>query len=157
MKEKQVRATSPKKTVLAILGLAVGVVLMLFGSFGGPGGQEQAEREGGQSAESYRESVEQRLKVLCSSVRGAGEVRVYVSLGGGYETVYSLNERGECVTVGSGSGERAVVEQIRQPEIVGVGIVCPGAGDLSVRNTLCELVASALGIGINRIVIAEGY
>lgn len=141
---------------ISIVGLTLGVVLMLIGGLGGLSGGEAEGQEDALSAETYRAQTEERIRVLCSAVRGAGEVQVFVTLSGGYEYVYSVDERGECVTVGSGSSERAVVEAVRSPEVIGVGIVCAGARDPSVKSALVELVSSALGIGANRIVVAVG-
>ena len=143
-------------TAVAVIGLVLGVMLMLFGSFGGISNDGGGEREESLSAEVYRAQVEKRIGDLCSAVRGVGQLRVFVSVSGGYEYVYSVNQRGECVTVGSGSSERAVVEEVRSPEIVGVGIVCAGGGDPAVKNALIQLVSSSLGIGANRVVVMEG-
>ena len=142
MKEKKALGKTGSVAVAAV-GLALGVLLMLFGSFGGLSDRDGQETGELASAEEYRIQVEERIVSLCSAVRGAGEVRVFVTVSGGYEYVYSVDERGECVTVGSGSSERAVVEAVRSPEIVGVGIVCAGAGDPAVKGT-------------NRIVVAQG-
>lgn len=145
-----------RKMAVAVIGVTLGVVLMFLGSFGGFGSSESSSDTDVLSAEDYRAQVEERIRTLCSAVRGAGEVQVFVTLSGGYEYVYSQDEKGECVTVGSGSSERAVVESVRSPEIMGVGIVCAGARDPAVKQALTELVSSALGIGTNRIVVAEG-
>ena len=145
-----------RKMAIAVIGLGLGVVLLLFGSFGGLGSGEEAEEVAAFDAEVYREQVEERIARLCSAVRGAGKVHVFVTLSGGYEYIYSVDDKGECVTVGSGSSEHAVVEQIRAPEIAGVGIVCTGASQSAVREALLELVSSSLGIGTNRIVVTAG-
>lgn len=144
-----------RKLVLAAVGLCFGAALLLFGSFGGTG---DATSEDGEvlSAQQYREELEATLTALCSSVQGAGKVTVFVTLSGGYEYVYSTDERGKCVTVGSGSGERAVVESVRTPEIRGVGIVCSGSDDPRVAEALCNLVCTTLGIGSNRVFITTG-
>ena len=144
-----------KKIAIAVIGLTFGVALMLLGSFGGSSAGEEAQGEPGDAA-SYRREVETRIRDLCALVRGAGEVEVYVTLGGGYEYVYSLDDGGECVTVGNGSSERAVVRLVKSPEIVGVGIVCRGARDIAVKQALCELVCTALDIGSNRVMVVEG-
>lgn len=144
-----------QKLVIAAVGLCLGVAMLLFGSFGGTGSTAE-ESDEVLSAESYRRELENALTSLCGSVRGAGKVSVFITLSGGYEYVYSTDERGECVTVGSGSSERAVVESVRSPEIRGVGIVCSGADDPAVAAALCDLISSTLGIGSNRIFITTG-
>ena len=153
MKQEEKKNEKPRRLVLAVVGLCLGISLLLFGGFGGGGATEEVTTE---SPEVYRQTLEASLTNLCSSVRGAGHVVVLVTLSGGYEYVYATDRNGGCVTVGSGSGERAVVASVRAPEVSGVGIVCPGADDPRIAEELCELVSAALGIGRNRIYVSRG-
>lgn len=155
MSREEQKKGNVKRLALAAVGLCLGVALLLFGSFGGTGETGESGDEI-LSAEAYRAALEQTLTALCSSVRGAGKVSVFITLAGGYEYVYSTDSRGECVTVGNGSAERAVVESVRVPEVRGVGIVCDGADDPAVAAAICELVCSSLGIGSNRVFITAG-
>ena len=41
------------------------------------------------------------------------------------------------------------------PSVSGIGIVCEGGGDASVRSQLLSLLSAAYGIGSNKIYIAE--
>lgn len=145
-----------KKIVLAVMGVALGATLMLAGNFGGNKSESRTEEEDATRAEVYRVQTEDRVRALCESVKGVDGVRVMVTLSGGYRTEYAEDARGECLTVGSGSSERAVIRSVGAPEIVGVGIVCRGAEDPEIQKTLTELVASSLGIGANRVVITDG-
>ena len=145
-----------KKIILAVMGVALGVTLMLAGNFGGSKGGDTAEAEDVDRAEVYRLQVEGRVQALCESVKGVEGVRVMVTLSGGYRTIYAEDARGECLTVGSGSSERAVVRTVGAPEVAGVGIVCRGVEDPAVRKALTELVAASVGIGTNRVVITDG-
>ena len=147
---------SVKGIALAAVGLCLGVALLLYGSFGGTEKKTVEEGEEMLLIETYREELETALAALCASVRGAGRVSVFVTLESGYEYVYATDDRGECVTVGSGSSERAVVERVLSPKIGGVGIVCEGASDPSVEAELCRLVCTALGIGSNRVSVMAG-
>lgn len=152
-KEKTPRGATPK-TAIAVVGLCLGAALLLFGSFGGTEAKPEAAEQ--LSADAYRQSIEETLTTLCASVRGAGKVTVFVSLSGGYEYVYSTDSEGECITVGNGSSERAVVEKINCPSVIGVGIVCEGAHDPRVAKAVSDLVCSSLGIGSNRVFITVG-
>ena len=107
MGREELKKGNVKRLALAAVGLCLGVALLLFGSFGGTGETGESGDEI-LSAEAYRAALEQTLTALCSSVRGAGKVSVFITLAGGYEYVYSTDSRGECVTVGNGSAERAV-------------------------------------------------
>ena len=156
MSQEQKNNDKVRKTVLAAVGLCLGVALLLFGGLGGTAEVAPTENADASSAEQYRATVEATLASLCSEVSGAGKVSVFVTLSGGYEYVYAVDGRGACVTVGSGSSERAVVEVVRAPEVRGVGIVCEGASDPRVAQTLNDLVCAALGIGSNRVFITTG-
>ena len=129
MSKEESKQRNAKGIALAAMGLCLGVALLLYGSFGGTEKKTAAESGETLSAEAYRADLEATLAALCASVRGAGRVSVFVTLEGGYEYVYATDDRGECVTVGSGSSERAVVERVIAPRISGVGIVCEGASD----------------------------
>ena len=153
---KEIKDTGKKKKlIVAAVGLCLGVGMLLYGSLGTSTAPTEDTDEIG-ATESYRLQVEATLTALCGSVRGAGRVEVFVTLSGGYEYIYATDERGECVTVGSGSNERAVVKSVRAPEIRGVGIVCSGARDPAVAAALTDLVTATLGIGSNRVFITVG-
>ena len=144
------------KLLVAVLGVVLGVVLMLAGGIGGGGKSEGASGTDARLAEDYREQVEARVRDLCRSVDGVGDVKVMVTVSGGYRYLYAEDSRGECMTVGSGSSERAVVRSVLAPDVVGVGIVCEGARDAALEAVLVDLVSSTLGIGTNRVVVTSG-
>ena len=118
----QAAGTMKKKLIPALLGGAVGLFLLLGGSRLIPGisdgsGQatEMPARAPGEayevSLDAYRQALESRIASICAQVAGAGDVRVIVSLAGGYEYVYATDEKSAAsgtsrlyVTIGSGSG-----------------------------------------------------
>ncbi len=116
---------------------------------------------GEESAKKYAEHLEDRIASICSEVRGVGEVSVFVSLSGGYRTLYATDAqsgssgyKSEIVLSGSGSDRQAVVSAYQNPEIGGVAIVCDGAGSAAVRAEIIGLVSAALGISTNKIFVA---
>ncbi len=149
MKEKL-----PIKYILAGAGFLVGILFLLFGSFGGEEAKEPEPSGVTVSAESYCSDLEERLEKLCSTVKGAGKVRVMVTLEGGYENIYEKDEKG-TVTVGSGKGESAVISATRPPRVAGVGIVAEGASNERVKNELLAIVSVSLGIGTHKIYITN--
>ena len=139
---------SAKLSIFASL-LLIGVLLLIFGGRGGSGGSSDGLDSG--EIEKYRKELESEISELCRGVRGAGEVRVAVSLSGGFEYVYATDKNGKIIT----SGDAGVIIKKKLPEIAGVGIVCSGGGDPAVKNQLISLVSAAYGIGTNRIFVAE--
>ena len=59
------------------------------------------------------------------------------------------------LVLGQGSNQKCVLLREKLPVISGVGIVCRGAENESVKSELVLLVASALNIGTNKIYITE--
>lgn len=112
------------------------------------------------SVETYREALEARIADICTQVAGVGQVRVIVSLAGGFEYVYAYDEKVSAagtsrvyVTLGSGSSQKLVFLTERAPAIIGIGVVADGGGEPSIRNELTALLSSTFGIPSNRIYI----
>jgi stage III sporulation protein AG len=152
---------------LALIGGVIGILLLVFG-----GNADKREKEAAAAAQSdapqldarqYSDMLESRVAQICSSVKGVGEVSVFVSLRGGYRTVYAMDSQSsssghkyQIVMSGSGSDKSAVVTAYENPEISGVGIVCEGADDPHVRAQIVSLVSAALNISTNKIYVADG-
>ncbi len=153
-----------QKFILVFLGGALGILLLLFGS-GFDGGRESStelEQPTSQDAASYAAMLEERVSKICSDVSGTGKVSVFVSLKGGYRTVYAFDSqssssgyKSELVMSGSGSDKKAVITAYDNPEIAGVGIVCEGASDPQVKAQIISLVAATLDISTNKIFVAS--
>lgn len=153
-----------KKLLLLIGGAILGVALLLFGGLGSAEKKEAIDEEqvaGKLDPEEYAEQVEDRVRVLCSQVKGAGTVRAVVTLKGGYRAVYATDSqstgsgfKNSTVLIGSGSSEGAVLICYENPEIAGIGIVCTGGDDPAVRDRITALVAAAFDVGTNKIFVA---
>ena len=166
MSEKAIkRNNKSQKIIFLLLGGMLGVILLIFGNLADNSKQEveQAVESGVEvtDADAYAAMLEERVERICSQVSGVGSVEVFVSLKGGYRTVYAVDSqssssgyKSEIVMSGSGSNKRAVVTAYQNPEIAGVGIVCSGASNESVRNQIISLVSASLDIGSNKIFVA---
>ena len=114
----------------------------------------------------YCKDTEKRLAALLSEIEGAGEVRVYLSVGSEQRYVYATEgrhsrsdnkteEEEKYVIVGGGSEKNALVETIETPEITGAVIVCGGGGDAAVREQIYKAASAALGIPTAKIYVAK--
>lgn len=155
------------KLWIVILGAAIGLGLLVLGSFEAPFGnktEQQAPTINSEQSElqAYRQELSREIAQLCEQVQGVGQVQVVVTLSGGYEYVYACDVQSKSdadsntweesyVIVGSGSSQSPVLLLRRQPSIAGVGIVCRGGGDPAVQNELVALVSATFGIGTNKI------
>lgn len=169
MKKENNNSKKSVKIILLILGAALGVFLLLLGSYmdkekKSTDGRETTDTlETSMNAEEYAAAAEHRIAELCSGVRGVSDVRVMVTLAGGYNAVYAQNSqssssgyRNEFVLTGSGSSEAPLLVGYSVPEISGVGIVCSGGGDANVRREIISLVSATFGVSSNKIYVTEG-
>lgn len=157
-----------KKNILTLLCGGLGIILVVFVSlFSSSKDGSVAETEIRiDNLETYTHSLEDRIKKLCEACEGVSSVSVMITLEGGFEyeyaknTEYSDNNYGnsrteEYLVLGQGSNQKCVLLREKLPVISGVGIVCRGAENESVKSELVLLVASALNIGTNKIYITE--
>ncbi len=156
--EKQNR----KKILVILLGGGLGILLLLIGSgwFSTPKStaKEESAPSSQEELDAYRAALEERIALLCGSVAGVSNVRVAVSLSGGFETIYATelkNGSEVYATVGSGSNASPIVISRNPPEVTGIGVVCRGGGETAVRGELTALLSSAFRVPSNRIYISE--
>lgn len=155
------------KFILIVIGGIVGVLLLIFGNTldrddAATVSEEESSVSEPSDADAYAAMIEARVAQICSQVSGAGSVEVFVSLKGGYRTVYAIDSqstssgyKNEVVMSGSGADKRAVITAYENPEISGVAIVCSGAENDGVRTQIISLVSAALDIGTNKIFVAD--
>ena len=161
-------AKKGRKPILLFFGVALGVLLLLFGSMGIGEKSQKDEKEASAEPSSldpvaYARSVEEQVVSLCSRVQGAGQVSAVVTLKGGYRAVYATDAqsnssgyKSSMVLVGSGSSESAVLVCYENPEIAGIGIVCDRAVSDQVKEDIVSLVSATFRVGSNRIYVASG-
>ncbi len=116
-----------KKYLIPAALLLVGIALILLGRyFDGSSSGTFAYLSG----ESQEALLEDKLKALCERVEGVSEVTVAVSL------------TDPSAEAGAGN-------------IAGIGIVCRGGDDPTVREKLISLIGAACGVRSNRIYVTE--
>ena len=169
MKNESNNEKKSLKILFIFLGAILGTGLLIYSSCAEKSNEKAANTqsaavvEGGElDAEAYAREVEERIAVLCSDIKGVGNVRVAVTLCGGYNAVYAQNSqsgasgyKNEFVLTGSGSDEAPLLVGYSVPQISGVGVVCGGGGDPSVRQELISLISATLGVSSNKIYVTE--
>ena len=137
-KEKKKFRLAEKFGGLPVLLLALAGILLLFsggGLFGAGSKKEEAETD----PTAYRIALENELAALCSAVKGVGRVSVMITLKEGERTDYAGSK----------------VSSVSPPSVLGAAIVCDGGGNAETRAELTRLVSGLLGIGSNRVTVAE--
>ena len=136
----------------------IGVILLILGSMGdsGKASSESEEYFTRYDGVEYEKELTQKIEELCSSVKGAGKVRVAVTLDGSFKAIYAQDgTKNEYLLLGSGSNEKALLIGYAPPRILGVGIVCEGASDKGVKAEIVSLVSAFLDLPTNKIYVAR--
>lgn len=111
--------------------------------------------------------LEEKIEKIVSQVKGAGKVSAVVSVGSTGEYVYAENiksesdidsssEDSEIVIYESQDGtDSGLIISIKNPEIIGVAIVCEGGESSVVKAEVTNLVTSLFGIGSDRVYVGS--
>lgn len=142
---------------LLLGGAMLGVLLLLVGGMGSTAKEEvdtpDAIVERVAELQGYEAQLERELEAICEAVSGVGETEVMITFESGYTVQYQKNGDNDPATVGTGSNEEALFRTLLPPAVAGVGIVCRGGNNPTVRETLTELISTTLGIPSNRVYI----
>lgn len=112
------------------------------------------------SAEQYASSLEDKLESLLSTVKGAGDVTVVVTLESGFEYIYATEEIIKETSSGTQTttsiilvdGEPVVTQELF-PKIKGVLVTATGADDFSVKVDLITAIQTAVEVANENITI----
>ena len=168
------------KGVIVIIGI-LGVALIFASSF------FKAEKKEDKTAvtskyttQEYVAKLEQNLTELVSSIKGAGESKVMVTLENSEQTVYATEERQnkeatedksdgqtskkkesdglekKYITVKDSDGsEKALSVTQIQPTVKGVVVVCQGGDDPFVQKKVIDAIKTALNITAKRVYVTR--
>lgn len=172
LKEKVKLGKDTKKLELCVAILLAAVMLIIFiSSLKSSKTEEVKEPTMESSVLTYVEKTEQRLEKILSGVKGAGCVKVFVSVGSSSEFIYTkeedIKESGEgsnkaqtsstsIVFSKNGTTLEPILEVEVYPEIKGVLIVAEGAKDEKVRIMLLNAVSAVLNLEMSKIEVLPG-
>ncbi|MDR1734600.1 MAG: hypothetical protein LBR73_06970 [Oscillospiraceae bacterium] len=161
---------------IALIGGIVGILLLALSSVFPVTKKASASSATEVSVDlsSYERDMEQRLEELISSIAGAGQTKVMLTLDCSSEPVYategksaqssstgtgssqeSLTAEKNYVIIGQGSGQQGLILKTVEPKVRGVAVLCAGAGEASVKAAITEAVTSVLGVGANKVSIGK--
>ena len=141
--------------------LLAGVVLMMI-----PGKETQEEVQQPVTA-TEEASLEERLEMILSSVEGAGQVKVMLSIAQGERTIYqtdstytqsenSSDAKTQTILItDSQRNETGLVHQTNPPTYQGAIILTQGADDPVVKLAIVEAVSDVTGLGADRISVLK--
>ncbi|MBQ4515944.1 MAG: hypothetical protein II978_04040 [Clostridia bacterium] len=159
------------KSLLVIL--LIGVVLLAFSGI--KQGNNKTENKSRTQSElingaEYITDLEHRLAKILSSVSGASDVSVMITLSDNGQSVYARDEKSENKTSESGGlsstsdgayvlknnqggGQSAVLIKNKLPEISGVLITAKGAYKADVKNNIANSAKAVLNVNAHRVIV----
>ena len=163
-----------KKLSAVVVLLVSGIVLLCASEF--REGDKTSPVQSEQTTEytdvsDYPAQLESRLVSIISSIDGAGETKVMVTLDNSGEDIYlhdfdygenndpsgknSVERKDEYVIIDGSSGEQGIIVRKAEPEIRGVAVVCEGGGSEYVRAQVIQTVTALLDISSARVSVAK--
>ncbi len=165
---------------IGILGIALIFISELFKTNNAKKVTASTSATASSSTYEYVSQLENNLKELISSIKGAGNTRVMVTLENSEETVYATEEKknkeatedksdgqlskkresDDCekkyITVRDADGtERALSVTQIQPTVKGVVVVCDGGDIPEVQQKITDAIKTALNITSKRVYVTK--
>lgn len=172
--------TKPENRIklILIIGFAAIMVIFLSDYFTDDAKQTSSDVQSySTSYDDYAAQLEARLTEMISSVDGAGETKVMVTLECGTEYVYASQQKttsaksedsdsngktsrdekstGEenIILIDGDDGEEPLILKEMTPTVAGVVVVCSGADNAQVKQRIVDIVTTALGTSSNRVCV----
>jgi stage III sporulation protein AG len=116
--------------------------------------------------DAYKQSVENQLCEIVSQIKGAGTVKVMVTVSQTEEYVYAVQtdesakteadgsteqSKSEIVLADSGSESKPIMKKIISPQIGGAVVVCDGAANPQTKEYILNAVTAVLGISSGKV------
>lgn len=160
-----------RKEVLIAVGLAVILAIAYF-AFLVPKSSEKPSQapqnditsQTFSSSSEYTEYLENKLENVITSVKGAGDVKVILSLEKGFEYIYATEEETKTTSNGTSittvsilmvDGQPVIKEEI-YPLVGGVVVIASGAEDVGVRMNILSIIQTVVKVDNSKINILDG-
>lgn len=161
------RSQKGVRLLLLLGGIGMGLILL---SEWQPFGAKTSSSDSALSAADYTAYLEQRLAEMVSSIEGAGECRVMVTLENGVEYIYATEDKsdnnyrqdGSAVDTRENVTQSVIVVDDRGllvteilPTVQGVVVVCKGGGNETVQAQVAAAVSTVLNISEKRVCVLQ--
>ena len=146
-----------KIKLVLVAGVLLGMVLIMISNKSSQAPADDTNQTARAENVTNNESLQERLKILLSKVKGVGEVEVFVTYSSTEEKV-ALKDKdtnGSEQTVmknSSGNTEPYIYKSI-YPQIEGVIIVAQGGDNDGVKAAISDAIAAVLELPIHRVKI----
>ena len=151
-------------TLIGIIGILLILLSELLPSSGSKPRSTPADTDYNYSE--YILSLEEQTEALISAIDGAGRCKVMITLKDTNESVYAKNseenksdssysKKYEYVLYDGQDGETPVLIKQYFPAVQGVAIVCDGADNKVVRESIINSVSSLYNISVSKISVSK--
>lgn len=161
-----------KKKASLIIIVCIALILgLIFSEMIGKTRSQIKEETGNNSYNDYTNNLEKKLENIISSISGAGECKIMITLDTGEENVYarqvknqnedksefskSFDEFEYVILKSSSSKEDGMLLKVVEPNVRGVAIVCQGGDDPQIKENIISAVSAVLDIKTNKISITK--
>ena len=146
------------------LVLAMGLLLMWFPE---GGKEEHTASSVSETREPEQMTLQQELEQLLSQLEGAGQVRVLLTEAVGQQTIYQTDQnrrktldaeelqKDTVILTESDRSGSGLISRIDPPKFLGAVVLCQGADKATVRFAVVEAVATATGLGADKISVCK--
>jgi len=146
-----------KIKLVLVAGVLLGMVLIMISNKSSQAPADDTNQTARAENVTNNESLQERLKILLSKVKGVGEVEVFVTYSSTEEklALKDKDTNGSEQTVmknSSGNTEPYIYKSI-YPQIEGVIIVAQGGDNDGVRAAISDAIAAVLELPIHRVKI----
>lgn len=164
--EKLIKGGKNKKTaVIAVAGFAV--IFILFASEMLPKSTESKAEQGAVfSSAQYCADLEKRAQEIVSSIEGAGETKIMITLAETGEYVYAKNNKNTNKSSNSSNDissqqdyviidDSGLLLKTTEPRVKGVAVVCEGGDNLAVQQQIYSALGALLNVSSARISVSK--
>ena len=142
------------KYLVCILLAGIALIMLSSGDRDSEKKQESGSQEISEPAFSLHDQ-ERRLEELITSIAGAGDAEVMLSLKKSVSRELAEDES-EYLVISTGSGTQSAVSlSYGYPEYLGAVVVCSGADNAGVRLAVTQAVSAVTGLGSDKITVVK--
>ncbi len=150
--------------LIAIAGIFISDSFSSSKTDDAPSASEQLDTE------QYESGIEKRLEQILSEIDGIGSCKVMVTLESSVQNIYTADRESSASDAKESSsysdsskhvilddnGQQALLEKEIEPFVRGVIVVCGGADNINVKQSVIDCVSAGLGISSANISVVKG-
>ena len=152
-----------KKDKKTLIILVVGILGMLFIMMSPSDVKGKKNNENSIDTTFTTQDMQEEIRILIESIKGAGETKVFITYESDGETVYAVNtdEKADGSDVHLKSeyiitdDENGLILKVLYPEVRGVAVICKGGNDPVVKEKIYSVISALFGISSNKISVAD--